>query len=94
MGNKPSEYYGVSCSVCGKRLRACKAWTDIELKTINRTVDEVRAYEFHRGEYYRIRGYNPYYCANDFWQPERLYLSIKNKKEGGRKKLKGCGKPN
>ncbi len=66
MGNRPSEYCGEKCGVCDKALPPCTSWNDIKLKTIDRTVDKVQAYEFLHGKYYRIKGKKFYYCPVDF----------------------------
>jgi hypothetical protein len=70
MGNYPSEYYGATCK-CGRSLPPCKTWSGFTEGYIDRKVDVVYAYTFHGGIYYRIRGYDTYYCNACFWEPKR-----------------------
>ena len=73
MGNAPSEANGVTCT-CGRSLPPCKDWDGFVLKSIDRMVDRVNAYEFLGGRYYRIQGWSIYYCPDCFWRPKREYL--------------------
>ncbi len=74
MGSKPSEYNGVNCAVCGRRLPACKKWSGFQLQTIDRLVRVDQVYVFLGGQYYRIMGLPSYYCPTDFWKPKDDYV--------------------
>ena len=70
MGSNPSEYNGVNCAVCGRRLPPCKKWSGFQLQTIDRLVQVDQVYVFLGGQYYRIMGLPSYYCPTDFWKPK------------------------
>ncbi len=74
MGSNPSEYNGVNCSICGRRLPPCKDWSGFRLQTIDRLVRVDQVYVFLWGQYYRIKGRPSYYCPTDFWKPKIDYI--------------------
>ncbi len=74
MGSNPSEYNGVNCAVCGRRLPPCKKWSGFQLQTIDRLVQVDQVYVFLGGQYYRIMGLPSYYCPTDFWKPKDDYV--------------------
>ena len=86
MGNSPSEAKGVTCSNCHRRLPGTNSWGDIEKKKIDRKIDQVWAFEFQKGKYYRIERYDPYYCPECFWKPKRDHEELQRQQEEERRR--------